>query len=137
MGGADNVIKKLPKGLDNYLGRWYEQEGGEMSGGEWQRVAVSRAYISDRKILIMDEPAAALDPIAEMEQFSRIRNKLDKRTSVLISHRIGFARLADKIVVLNKGKIAEYGTHKELTDRNGLYSEMFNNQALWYQGGGE
>ena len=85
----------------------------------------------------MDEPAAALDPIAEMEQFSRIRNKLDKRTSVLISHRIGFARLADKIVVLNKGKIAEYGTHKELTDRNGLYSEMFNNQALWYQGGGE
>ena len=137
MGGADNVIKKLPKGLDNYLGRWYEQEGGEMSGGEWQRVAVSRAYISDRKILIMDEPAAALDPIAEMEQFSRIRNKLDKRTSVLISHRIGFARLADKIVVLNKGKIAEYGTHKELTDRNGLYSEMFNNQALWYLGGGE
>ena len=136
LGGADKVLAKLPKGLDNYLGRWYEQEGGEMSGGEWQRMAVSRAYISDRKILIMDEPAAALDPIAEMEQFSRIQDKLENRTSVLISHRIGFARLADRIIVLQGGRIAESGTHEELMKKQGLYYEMFDHQASWYQKGG-
>ena len=107
-----------------------------MSGGEWQRMAVSRAYISDRKILIMDEPAAALDPIAEMEQFSRIQDKLENRTSVLISHRIGFARLADRIIVLQGGRIAESGTHEELMKKQGLYYEMFDHQASWYQRGG-
>lgn len=136
LGGADKIVEKLPKGLDTYLGRWYEKDGGEMSGGEWQRVAVSRAYISDRKILIMDEPAAALDPIAELEQFSQIRNKLKNRTSVLISHRIGFARLADRIIVLNQGKMAEMGTHEELMEKKGLYYDMFYNQASWYQNGG-
>lgn len=136
LGGADKIVEKLPKGLDTYLGRWYEKDGGEMSGGEWQRVAVSRAYISDRKILIMDEPAAALDPIAELEQFSQIRNKLKNLTSVLISHRIGFARLADRIIVLNQGKMAEMGTHEELMEKKGLYYDMFYNQASWYQKGG-
>lgn len=136
LGGAEKIVEKLPKRLDTYLGRWYEKDGGEMSGGEWQRVAVSRAYISDRKILIMDEPAAALDPIAEMEQFSQIRNKLKNRTSVLISHRIGFARLADRIIVLNKGKMVEMGTHEDLMAKKGLYYDMFYNQASWYQNGG-
>lgn len=149
LGGADRVLAKLPLGLDNYLGRWYEKAGGEMSGGEWQRMAVSRAYIScleegdgsmapegGRRILIMDEPAAALDPIAEMEQFSRIQNKLARRTSVLISHRIGFARMADKIVVLSGGHIAECGQHEELMQRHGLYYEMFSSQASWYRNGG-
>lgn len=136
LGGADKIISKLSKGLDTYLGRWYEADGGEMSGGEWQRVAVSRAYISERNILIMDEPAAALDPIAEMEQFSRIQDKLESRTSVLISHRIGFARLADRIIVLNQGKVAEMGTHEELMKKKGIYYDMFYNQASWYQNGG-
>ena len=132
-GGAKHVVEKLPKGMDTYLGRWYECEGGEMSGGEWQRIAVSRAHISNRDILIMDEPAAALDPIAEMEQFSRIKNSLNDRTSILISHRIGFARLADKIVVLQDGQMVEYGSHEELMANKNAYYEMFTNQASWYQ----
>ena len=133
LGGAGHVVDKLPKGLDTYLGRWYEKDGGEMSGGEWQRIAVSRAHISDREILIMDEPAAALDPIAEMEQFSRIKHTLSDRTSILISHRIGFARLADKIVVLQHGEVAEYGSHEDLMEKQGIYYQMFINQAAWYQ----
>lgn len=132
-GGADSVINKLPKGIDTYLGRWYSKDGGNMSGGEWQRIAVSRAHISNREILIMDEPAAALDPIAEMEQFKQIKNSLKERTSVLVSHRIGFARLADKIVVLNDGRMIEYGTHEELMKLKGNYYEMFSNQADWYK----
>lgn len=133
LGGAKHVVEKLPKGMDTYLGRWYEKEGGEMSGGEWQRMAVSRAHISTRDILIMDEPAAALDPIAEMEQFSRIKETICDRTSVLISHRIGFARLADKIVVLQNGSIVEIGSHEELMEKQGVYHSMFTNQAEWYQ----
>lgn len=133
LGGASHVVEKLPKGLDTYLGRWYEKDGGEMSGGEWQRIAVSRAHISNREILIMDEPAAALDPIAEMEQFSRIKNTLSDRTSILISHRIGFARLADKIVVLQNGEMVEYGSHEDLMEKQGIYYDMFTNQAAWYQ----
>lgn len=132
-GGAKQVVDKLPKGIDTYLGRWYEKEGGNMSGGEWQRIAVSRAHISDKDILVMDEPAAALDPIAEMEQFTQIKKSLHGRTSILISHRIGFARLADKIVVLSKGELKEFGTHEELMKRKGLYYDMFSNQASWYQ----
>lgn len=132
-GGAKEVIRKLPKGIDTYLGRWYEKDGGNMSGGEWQRIAVSRAHISNRDILVMDEPAAALDPIAEMEQFMEIKNSLRGRTSILISHRIGFARLADKIVVLQKGRLAEYGSHQQLMEKKGIYYDMFSNQVGWYQ----
>lgn len=134
-GGAAHVVDRLPKGMDTYLGRWYEKEGGNMSGGEWQRIAVSRAHISERDILIMDEPAAALDPIAEMEQFAEIKKSLRDRTAILISHRIGFARLADRIFVLQDGRLAEAGSHEELMEKKGIYHTMFNNQAEWYQRG--
>lgn len=132
-GGATHVVARLPKGMDTYLGRWYEKEGGNMSGGEWQRIAVSRAHISERDILIMDEPAAALDPIAEMEQFAEIKKSLYDRTAILISHRIGFARLADHIFVLQDGRLAESGTHEELMEKKGIYHTMFNSQAEWYK----
>lgn len=132
-GDAVKVIGKMPKGIDTYLGRWYEKDGVRMSGGEWQRIAASRAYISNRDILIMDEPAAKLDPIAEMEQFNQIKYSLSEKTSILISHRIGFARLADKIIVLQNGRVVEQGTHEELMDKNGIYCDMFSNQASWYQ----
>ncbi len=132
-GDAVKVVSKMPKGINTYMGRWYEKDGVRMSGGEWQRIAMSRAYISNRDILIMDEPAAKLDPIAEMEQFNRIKNSLKERTSILISHRIGFARLADKIIVLQEGQVAEQGSHDQLMEKKGVYFDMFSNQAEWYQ----
>lgn len=132
-GGADKLIARFNDGLDHYMGRWYQQKSSMFSGGEWQRLAVSRAHLSDREILIMDEPAAALDPIAEMQQFRNIKDTIHERTSVLISHRIGFARLADLIVVLDHGKLAEIGRHDELMQNGGLYYQMFSEQAEWYQ----
>lgn len=131
-GGATEVVSRLPQDIDTYIGRWYEKDGVRMSGGEWQRLAVSRSYISNKEILIMDEPAAALDPIAEMEQFYGIKNSLAECTSILISHRIGFARLADKIFVLQEGRLIEEGSHEELMEKQGAYYEMFMNQAGWY-----
>jgi ATP-binding cassette subfamily B protein len=88
--------------------------------------------MSDKEILIFDEPAAALDPIAEMTQFKAIREKIEGRTAILISHRVGFARLADRIFVLDKGRLAELGTHDELIRNNGKYAKMFQSQAEWY-----
>ncbi len=132
-GMAEHIVSRLPKGMDTYMGRWYEKNGIRMSGGEWQRIAASRAYVSNKEILIMDEPAAMLDPIAEMQQFQQIKNSLKGRTSVLISHRIGFARLADKIIVLDKGNMVEYGSHAELMKKKGVYFLMFSNQADWYE----
>ena len=131
-GGTNTVIEKLPLGLDTFLGNAVEKHGSQLSGGESQRVAVARAHMSNKDILIFDEPAAALDPIAEMEQFVNIRNKLKDRTAILISHRVGFARMADKIIMMEEGKIVEMGKHQELMDANGSYAQFFNNQAEWY-----
>ena len=132
-GGADKLLSKLPKGLEQWLLRTVKKDGAMLSGGEKQRVAVSRAYMSDKEVLIFDEPAAALDPIAEMKQFQAIREKIEGRTAILISHRVGFARLADRILVLDQGRLAESGTHEELMMHNGVYAKFFHEQAQWYE----
>ncbi|URZ18166.1 ABC transporter ATP-binding protein [Clostridium felsineum] len=131
-GGINKILSRMNGNLDAHIGKWYESKGTNFSGGEWQRIAASRAYISDRDILIMDEPASALDPIAEMKQFNNIKSVSRGKTAILISHRIGFARLADKIAVLQDGKLVEFGDHDELISLKGSYYKMFIDQAKWY-----
>jgi ATP-binding cassette subfamily B protein len=132
-GGAEKLAANLPNGIDTLLGKFQDPSGTELSGGEKQRVASSRAHMSNRDVLIFDEPASMLDPIAEMEQFKNIRDMLNGRTAILISHRVGFARMADKIIMLEDGRIAETGKHDELMTKDGLYAHFFNEQAQWYQ----
>ncbi|HBA48015.1 MAG TPA: hypothetical protein DCZ91_09515 [Lachnospiraceae bacterium] len=131
-GQAQNFVRNLPFGTETYIHRTAVKEGVEFSGGESQKLAVARAYMSDRDILVFDEPASMLDPISEMEQFENIRDTVRGRTAILISHRIGFARLADKIILLDKGKVAEVGNHEELIAAGGLYAKLFQEQAQWY-----
>ncbi|MCL2261928.1 MAG: ABC transporter ATP-binding protein/permease [Defluviitaleaceae bacterium] len=130
--GVDKLLNKLSVKDDRWVNRHIISDGVVMSGGENQRLALARSYMSDRPILIFDEPAAALDPIAEMEQFHSIRNRLSGRTNILISHRIGFARLADRIIVMQDGEIIEDSIHEELIKQNGVYAYLYNEQAQWY-----
>lgn len=132
-GGAAGFISRLSQGKDTFIYKWIEKSGADFSGGERQKLAVSRAHMSDKEILIFDEPASMLDPISELEQFMNIKEKIQGRTAILISHRVGFARLADRIILLDSGKVAEIGTHNELMTKNGLYARFFNEQAQWYQ----
>lgn len=132
-GGARSLLDKCPEGLEQWLKKDVRKSGMILSGGEQQKIAVSRTHMSDKDILIFDEPAAALDPIAEMEQFRNIKEKTEARTAILISHRVGFARMADRIFVLNDGNLAEIGTHDELMKKNGVYADFFRSQAQWYE----
>ena len=131
-GGAAEFIIKLPKGSKTFIRKDVEETGADFSGGENQKIAVSKAHMSDKDILIFDEPASMLDPISELTQFTHIKEKLEGNTAILISHRVGFARLADRIILLSDGKVAEVGTHDELMAKNGLYANFFNEQARWY-----
>lgn len=133
-GGAAEFIRDLAG--DNYearLSRYLYPDGLELSGGQWQRLGVSRAHIGDRDVLIMDEPAAQLDPVAEYEQFKAVREMLHGRTAILVSHRIGFARLADRVIVLKDGRVVEDGTHEQLMRARGEYATLFTSQAKWYK----
>lgn len=136
-GGALDIVEKMPKGLNSILKRDVDNNGIVLSGGEGQKIAVSRAHMCDKEVLIFDEPAAMLDPLAEMEQFINIKSSLEGRTAILISHRIGFARLADRVFMLENGKLVENGTHEELIQHNGVYAKFFREQAQWYKSGGE
>ncbi|MGE5560148.1 MAG: ATP-binding cassette domain-containing protein [Chloroflexota bacterium] len=130
--GADAVIDGLTQGYDTLLGKEW-QDGTDLSGGQWQKLAVARAYMRDAGLLILDEPTAALDPLAELEVFRQFRQLIAGRTGVLISHRLGAARLADWIVVLKDGRVVETGTHDELMTRAGEYAALFQAQAEWYR----
>jgi len=129
---ADSVAKRLERGYDQMLGRRFDG-GVELSGGEWQKVALGRAYMRDAQVLILDEPTAALDARAEYEVFLRFAELTKGRMAVLISHRFSTVRMADRILVLRSGELVDQGTHEELVARGGLYAELFSLQAAGYR----
>ncbi|WP_182885899.1 ABC transporter ATP-binding protein [Microbispora sp. H10885] len=130
--GADQVIAELPHGYRTLLDRRFKN-GHELSGGQWQRVAVARGFYRDAPLLICDEPTAALDARAEHALFDRIRRHADGRTVLLITHRLASVRYADRIYVLDHGLVREHGTHDELIALDGLYAELYNLQAEAYR----
>lgn len=129
---ADELAQKLPGAYQQWLGRKFN-DGIELSGGEWQKVALARAYMKDAQVLILDEPTSALDARAEYEVFQRFAQLTNGKSAVLISHRFSTARLADRILVLEKGTLLESGTHEQLLKAGGRYAELFNLQARGYK----
>lgn len=129
---ADKVIEQLPEQYEQMLGKRFAK-GVDLSGGQWQKIALARAYMRDADLLILDEPTAALDARAEFEAFERFASLTKGKTAVLISHRFSTVRMADRILVLKNGQLEEIGSHEELLTSNGLYAELFNLQAQGYQ----
>jgi ATP-binding cassette subfamily B protein len=129
---ADEVIEKLPDGYDQIIGKRF-RTGVDLSGGEWQKVAIARAYMRDAQVLILDEPTAALDARSEFEVFQRFKELTEGKTAVLISHRFSSVRMADRILVLADGKVESMGTHEELLAQGGRYAELFELQAAGYR----
>ena len=134
---ADAYIEDLPDGYDTPLMRVFEPDGTELSGGQWQKLAIARAFYSDSDILILDEPTAALDPMAEQEIFNQFDRLRADKTTIFVSHRLSSATVASLIVVLEGGEVIEKGTHRELMDMGGRYCELFTTQAKRYIEGGE
>ena len=129
---AERVIERLPGGYQQRIGRWFRQ-GTNLSGGEWQKIALARAYMRDAELLILDEPTAALDARAEHQIFSRFVELTEAKCAVLISHRFSTVRMADRIIVLHEGSLLEDGSHDELLKKGGHYAELFSLQASGYR----
>jgi ATP-binding cassette subfamily B protein len=129
---ADTVIAKLPQGYNQMIGRRFDG-GVDLSGGEWQKIALGRAYMREAQLLILDEPTAALDARAEYEVFERFKELTQGKTAVLISHRFSTVRMADRILVVEQGRAQEIGSHEELLAKGGRYAELFQLQAAGYR----
>lgn len=132
--GLDALPQRLPHGYDTLLGRYFSG-GVDLSGGQWQRVALARAFVRDAELIVLDEPTSALDPRAELEVFGRFVELVRNKTALLISHRLGSARVADRVIVLDGGAVAETGSHEQLMAAGGIYAELFKTQAQWYEAG--
>jgi ATP-binding cassette subfamily B protein/ATP-binding cassette subfamily C protein len=130
-GGAEGLIAALPEGLDTVLGGWFER-GHDLSAGQWQKIAVARAFMREAEVLILDEPTASIDAEAEHELFLRFRELAAGRSAIVISHRFSTVRIADRIAVLRDGALEEIGSHRELLQRDGRYAHLFRLQAQGY-----
>jgi ATP-binding cassette subfamily B protein len=130
--GANLVIEKLPDAYRTMLGKWFDQ-GQQLSGGEWQKIALARAFMRDARLLILDEPTSSLDPQAEYEVFAHFRELTAGKSAIFISHRFSTVRLANRIIVLEEGRILEEGSHEALLERGGRYAELFTLQAQAYR----
>lgn len=131
--GMEKRIRELPHGLDTTISKEFDSEGVEFSGGEYQKLALARAMIFKQGLVVFDEPSSALDPNSEKNFVNSLRNLCKDRTALLVSHRLAISRFADKIAVVEAGRIVEYGSHDELIKLSGKYAEMFNNQAEDYR----
>ncbi|MBP1993579.1 ABC transporter ATP-binding protein [Paenibacillus eucommiae] len=130
--GVDEIVTKLPNGYDTQLGPTF-LDGHELSHGQWQKVAISRAFFRNFEVIILDEPTASLDPVTEAAIFERLSELTEGKTVIYISHRLGVCKTADRIVVMKQGRLIEQGTHTELIQENGEYKKMFQMQAQWYR----
>jgi ATP-binding cassette, subfamily B, bacterial len=126
-----DIYNSANNGLDSNLGK-LENDGIGLSGGQWQRLAIGRTCLSDASIIVLDEPTAALDPVAESEMYMLFFNVMKEKGTIMISHRLASSKMAEKIIVINDGVVAEEGTHEQLMSKNGIYRAMFDTQASWY-----
>jgi len=130
--GASAIIEQLPEGFDTPLTKLFD-DGHDLSVGQWQRLALTRAFYAPAQFIILDEPTSAVDPMAEYELFKDFKDKLEGRGALVISHRLSTVRQADYTYVLRDGKIVEHGTHDDLIESNGHYAELFEKQAMFYR----
>ncbi|MCS7109502.1 MAG: ABC transporter ATP-binding protein/permease [Candidatus Micrarchaeota archaeon] len=131
--GAWEFIKSLPKRYKTHLGKTLKKGGTELSRGQWQKIALAKAFYKDAQILCLDEPTASIDAKSEYKLFRRFKELAKNKTTILISHRFSTVKMADRIIVIDKGKIIESGSHKELMKRNGRYAKLYNLQAAAFR----
>lgn len=130
--GADELISRLPKGYETTLGKFFDQ-GEQLSIGEWQKIALARAFLRNAQIVVLDEPTSSMDAKSEYEVFKKFRDLVKGHTAILISHRFSTVKMADRIFVLENGKVLESGSHKQLLSHNGKYAQLFEKQAQHYK----
>ncbi len=129
--GLTEVLAKLPNGADTLLGREFEN-GVDLYGGQWQRIAMARAFLGDKPALILDEPTSQLDPIAESDLYTEFAEMSAGRTTIFITHRLASTMITDRILVISEGRIAENGPHDQLVKTGGIYARMYEAQKQWY-----
>ena len=132
LSGVYEKVMSLPKGINTTLTREFDDEGAVLSGGEFQKIVVSRAFARDCPVKVFDEPSSALDPIAEYQLFDNILKACKENTLLFISHRLSSVQNADYVFLLEKGKVREEGTHRQLMEKNGVYADMYTKQAQNY-----
>lgn len=128
----ESLVEKLPQGLDTYLGK-IKKSGVDLSGGQWQRIALARFMINRGPLRILDEPTAALDPVSESRLYEKFEQLCRGQTTIFISHRLSSIMLADEIFVLDQGRVVERGAHAELMSNHELYAQLYDSQRCWYQ----